>query len=80
MSTLILPPDALLDAGLHPLEVFVGHVVDGRLRQLHRELLGAGRDRGKHAARQNADCGKLLQGRLHWIGPPKLMSCHLAIR
>src|SRR5262249_5782680 len=30
---------ALLDTGLHPLEILVGDVVDSRLRQLHGELL-----------------------------------------
>ena len=39
-----LAAGALLDAGLQPLEIFVGDVVDGRQRQLHGELL---RDRGR---------------------------------
>ena len=32
------PARVLLDAGLHPLEIVVGHVVDGRLREFDREL------------------------------------------
>jgi hypothetical protein len=71
---------ALLDAGLHSLEVLVCHVVDCRLRQLHRELLRTRQGRGEHTACHDAGGGECLQGRVHWIGPPKLVLVYLASR
>src|SRR5262249_44635113 len=55
-------------AGLEGLVIFMHHVVDRRLRQLHGELLRARRRGGERAARRNCDesAGETGDDRVHF--------------
>jgi len=70
------PARPRFDAGLERLVIFVHHVVDGRQRQLHGELLRAQRRGGEHACRRDCDesAGETRVDRVHVCSPPSIAS------